>query len=148
MNIKWMCFWLLPYVLLAGGACVAATAPWLVETGAARASIVIAEGPPRLVDLAARELQAYIQKISGAELSIGNAPDPGYPATIYIGRSAFTDARDITDEGLYHGAYRMVSGYNWLVLLGRDCDFDPREPWPRTRHDYPATHPDRLITGG
>ncbi len=111
----------------------------LVENGQPRASIVIAEDPPRLVDLAARELQGYIQKISGAELPIGTAPDPGLPTTIYIGRSAFTDARGITNDGLHHGAYRMVSGDNWLVLLGRDRDFEPVEPWSRTREDYPAT---------
>ncbi|MFN2350821.1 MAG: DUF4838 domain-containing protein, partial [Kiritimatiellia bacterium] len=111
----------------------------LVKDGQPRASIVIADNPPRLVDLAARELQTYLQKISGAELTIGTAPDPDCPVTIYVGRSAFTDAQGITDEGLAHGAYRMVSGDNWLVLLGRDADFEPKEPWPRSHTQYPET---------
>ena len=107
---------------------------YIVKDGAPRASIVIAEAPPRLVALAARELQAHIQKMSDAELPIGTARDPAYPATIYVGRSAFTDARGITDEGLHHGAYRMVAGEDWLVLLGRDRDYQPVEPWARSRH--------------
>lgn len=100
---------------------------------------MIAEQPTRMQKLAAEELQKYVKKISGAELAIGTAPDPGYPVTIYVGRSDFTDAQGITDEGLRHGACRIVSGPDWLVLLGRDRDFEPREPWPRTREDYPAT---------
>ncbi|MFN2352809.1 MAG: DUF4838 domain-containing protein, partial [Kiritimatiellia bacterium] len=112
---------------------------FVVEDGRAQAQIVIAENPPRLVDLAARELQAYLQKISGAELPIGVAPDPALPVTIYIGRSAFTDAQGITDEGLAHGAFRMVSGPNWLVLLGHDADFEPKEPWARNRNEYEST---------
>jgi hypothetical protein len=70
----------------APGVAIAGAAPWIVEKGAARAAIVTAENPPRMVDLAVRELQAYIHKISGAELPIGTKPDPGYPVTIYVGR--------------------------------------------------------------
>lgn len=111
----------------------------IVDNGQPRAAIVIAEDPPRLVKLAAEELRTYIKKITGAELPIGTAPDPTLPVTIYVGRSAFTDKQGITDEGLRHGAYRMVSGPDWLILLGRDRDFQPREPWSRTRDDYPET---------
>ena len=122
------------------GLCTSAVgAPLIVSDGDARASIVIAEEPPRTVPLAARELQAHIEKMSGAVLPIGTAPDPNLPVTIYIGQSAFTDAQGITDDGLYHGAFRIVSGPDWLVLLGRDRDFTPIEPWPRHRRDHPET---------
>ena len=42
--------------------------PFLVENGVPRAEIVIAEDPARSTRLAARELQTYLKKISGAEL--------------------------------------------------------------------------------
>jgi len=119
--------------------CSAFAETYLVENGQPRAEIVISDKPLRTVRLAAQELQAYIQKISGAKLPIGTKPKAGSLVTIYVGRSAFTDAQGITDEGLSHAGYRMVSGPNWLVLLGRDRDFQPREPWPRTRDDHDKT---------
>lgn len=131
---------LLIALLWGAGWCVSAPgAEFIVSDGRAKATIVIAEKPPRMVDLAARELQTYIEKLSSAVLPIGTAPDPDYPVTIYVGRSDFTDAQGLTDEGLYHGAYRIVSGPDWLVLLGRDRDFTPIEPWPRHRRDHPET---------
>ncbi len=96
---------------------------YLVKDGKPCADIVISEKPPRAVKLAASELQTYIEKISGAKLAITNAPGADVPAHIYVGRSEGTDKLKITDEGLKHGAFKMVSGENWLVLLGHDQDF-------------------------
>ena len=101
----------------------------LVDDGKPCADIVIAEKPPRMVKLAAEELQAYIEKISGAKLAITNAPGSDVPAHIYVGRSAETDKLKISDEGLKHGAFKMVSGENWLVLLGHDSDYTPPMPF-------------------
>ncbi len=96
---------------------------YLVKDGQAQADIVIAEKPPRGVKLAAGELQTYLEKISGAKLSITNAPGSDMPTHIYVGRSEYTDRLKISDEGLKGGAFRMVSGKDWLVLLGHDKDF-------------------------
>ncbi len=101
----------------------------LVKDGRPLADIVIAEKPPRMVKLAAEELQAYIEKISGAKLAISNTPGPDVPAHIYVGRSGYTDKLKISDEGLKHGAFKMVSGENWLVLLGHDSDYTPPMPF-------------------
>ena len=111
----------------------------IVNDGKPMADIVIAENPPRLAKLAAEELRDYVRKISGAELPIVSAPTNAVPVKIYVGRSAYTDKLGISSEGLKHGAYRMISGPDWLVLLGHDADFEPREPWPRTAGDYPKT---------
>jgi hypothetical protein len=54
-----------------------------------------------------------------------------------VGRSADTDKLKITDEGLKSGAFRMVSGKNYLVLLGHDSDFTPKEPHLRNNGDIP-----------
>jgi len=109
-------------------------AAFIVENGQPRAEIIIAESPPRTVHLAARDLQVYVEKITGAKLSIGSQPGDK-PIKIYVGRSAHTDRLGITDEGLKYGAYRIVSGKDWLVLLGQDSDFTPIEPWPRNYDD-------------
>ena len=101
----------------------------LVDEGKPCADIVIADKPPRMVKLAAEELQAYIEKISGAKLKITNAPGSDVPAHIYVGRSAETDKLKITDEGLKHGAFKMVSGENWLALVGHDSDYPPPCYW-------------------
>src|SRR5258706_488832 len=108
---------------------------FLVKDGQARAEIVIGEKPARTVKLAATELQTYLEKISGAKLPIATAPTGGDVLPIYVGRSAQTDRLKLTDEGLKHGAFRIVSGEKWFALFGRDRDFVPREPWPRNAKD-------------
>lgn len=105
--------------------------PFLVKDGKAVAQIVVAENPPRMAKLAAGELQTYVAKMTGATLPIVTAPSADCPAQVYVGRSAYTDRLEVTDDGLRHGAYRMVSGYNHLVLLGRDSDFTPPKPFLR-----------------
>lgn len=113
--------------ILTGGAPVFAE-EYLVKDGQGRAEIIIGEKPARMAKLAATELQENLQKISGAKLPIKTVPTDGCPVQIYVGRSDHTDRLKITEGGLRHGAFRMVSGKNWLVLLGRDRDFTPREP--------------------
>lgn len=108
---------------------------FLVKDGRAQAEIVIAEEPPRTTLLAAKELQRYIRKISGAELAIGTRPTGKHRVRIYVGRSPQTDRLGISMAGLKHGAYRIVSGTDWIVFIGDDTDFVPVEPWPRSNND-------------
>ncbi len=110
----------------------AAGGPFIVEDGRARAAIVIAGNPPRSTRLAAAELQRHIEKISGARLPIATDPGGDLPVRIYVGRSPATERLGISDENLHYGAYRIVSGKDRLVLIGRDDDFTPVEPWPRS----------------
>ena len=98
-------------------------ATFLVKEGQPQAEIVIAEQPPRMVRLAASELQTYIQKISGGKLPIVTAPTAGCPVQIYVGRSPHTDRLKETAKGLKHGAFQIKSGPSHLLLLGHDSDF-------------------------
>mgnify|MGYP000014695509 CR=1 FL=1 len=110
----------------------------LVEKGAPRAEIVVAEKRPRMVTLAAIELREFVQKMSGARLPIVTTPTPGDRPKVYVGQSAGTDRLGVTAEGLGAGAYRIVSRPGWLVLIGKDRDFDcSRMPWPLSRKDVP-----------
>ncbi len=104
---------------------------FLVEDGQPQAEIVISEGPTRSIRLAAAELQETLAKISGAPLPIRTRASGEGTVPIYVGQSPGTEKLGITADGLEHGAYRIVSGENWLVLIGDDTDFVPREPWAK-----------------
>jgi len=108
---------------------------FLVQDGRPRAEIILAENPKRSARLAADELRTCVEKISGAILPITTAPSPDVPVQIYVGRSIQTDRLGITADGLPHGGYRIVSGDDWLVLLGDDTEFVPVEPWARNNGD-------------
>jgi hypothetical protein len=112
----------------------------LVDQGAPRAQIVIAaENRPRMATLAALELQRHIQKMSGARLPIVTSPDANLPVKIYVGKSAATEKLGVNAEGLNDGAYKLVSGPGWIVLIGNDTDFDSkRVPIPVKRKDTEA----------
>jgi len=124
-------------VLMAGLAAITqAQAPAeraIVEDGVGRAEIVIAQKPPRMAKLAAEELQTHIEKISGARLPIVAEPSGDASLRFYVGRSAHTDALGIDDEGLKHGAFRLRTVKDGLVMLGHDEDFVPKEPYTRSR---------------
>lgn len=108
---------------------------FLVKNGQAKAEIIITEKPQRTTQLAAVELQHYIEKITGAKLPIVNKPSDDFPIKIFIGQSIHTDRLKIATKDLKNGSYRIVSGDNWLTLIGDDTNFAPIEPWPRSNRD-------------
>ncbi|MCX6906488.1 MAG: DUF4838 domain-containing protein [Verrucomicrobia bacterium] len=120
--------WLASCLALHAGA----TDRMIVENGQPRAEIVIAEKPARMAKLAAKELQTYVEKISGAELRIVSKPTEAR-ARIFVGKSSFTESLGLSTDGLDNGAFRMASGPGWLALVGPDEDFVPIEPWGRSR---------------
>ena len=107
---------------------------FIVKDGLPNAEIVLADSPARTTRLAAKELQDYIRKISGATLAVTNVPG-AMPVKIYVGQSAHTDKLGVKPYDTKDGGYRMVSGKDWLALLGRDDDFVPIEPFPKGRQD-------------
>ncbi|MCA1809901.1 MAG: DUF4838 domain-containing protein, partial [Lentisphaerae bacterium] len=134
--------WPAGLLLLFAGMCAWVDAGWsaplIVKDGQAQAQIVIAPERPRMVSLAALELQDYLEKVSGARLPIVTEPAAGVPVSIYVGQSAHTDKLGINAEGLQYGAFRMVSGPDWLVLLGNDFDYNPPKPYPAASSAIPA----------
>lgn len=131
------------YSLVAASCCLAlasldlaeAAMP-IVDDGRPRSEIVVSEKPTRSAKLAAKELQAYVAKISGAKLPIVTAATGAMPAKIYVGESDAARAQGVTAEGLPRDAFRMVSGDDWLALVGNDWDFTPVEPWGRSHTDW------------
>lgn len=114
----------------------AEAASWIVDEGRPRAEIVIAEQPPRAVKLAAKELQTYVEKITGARLAIVTSPTGEMPVEIFVGESDPTRSLGVTAAGLERDAFRMVAGPDWLALVGRDWDFTPVEPWARSHNEW------------
>ncbi len=111
------------------------TGGFLVQDGKPLAEIVIADTPPRMTRLAAIEMQRGLEKLSGARLAITNHPG-GAPVQIYIGRSPHTDKLGVEPYTIKDGGYRIVSGKNWLALLGCDDDYTPVEPWSHSNGDW------------
>lgn len=103
---------------------------FIVEKGQPRAEIVISENASRTTRLAADELQSHLEKISGAQLAVTGTPDEE-SIRIFVGESSHTRGLGLSIDGLKYGAYRMVSGENWLALIGDDTEFEPIEPWAR-----------------
>lgn len=120
------------YLLLPWALALKAAETFLVENHQPRAEIIIAEKPARMAKLAAKELQTYVEKISGAKLEIVTQPHDGN-AHVFVGKSRFTDELKLGTDGLENGAFRMASGADWLALLGPDEDYTPVEPWGRMR---------------
>lgn len=111
---------------------------FLVENGEPRAEIVIAEMPARAAEFGASELQSYLEKISGCRLEIVTTPTETMPVKIYVGESEAARQTRVTAKGLDRDAFRMVSGGDWLALIGNDVEFIPIEPWARSHNQWAA----------
>ena len=123
-------------ILLLGGPAIVAAESFLVEAGQPRAEIVIAGKPGRAAEFGAEELQTYLQRITGAQLEIVTNPTAAKPVKIYVGESEHARRVGVTAEGLKRDAFRMVSGKNWLALVGNDREFQPHEPWARNHGQW------------
>ena len=138
----------------------ALAAEYIVKNGRPQAEIVIAADASPMTRLAARELQTYVEKITGAKLPVVTTPSRGVPAHVYVGRSTHTDQLKVFGHDLRHGAYRMASGPNWLALVGRDTRWRPKglmklaaqrvawvAPKKRSKYDHPLWREWDKVTG-
>lgn len=73
------------YVLFLTLFSLAGQALTLVDDGKANVCIVVSKSAPKSVKFAAKELQFYIQKASGATLPISDAPQKGL-IPVFIGK--------------------------------------------------------------
>lgn len=90
-----------------------------------KASIYLDAKAPGSVRLAAIDLQQYIEKITGARLSISSdaASLKGY--VIYLGDTAFARAQGIESKQLPSDGFRILSNRNWMIVAGKDYSGPP-----------------------
>jgi len=89
----------------------------LVRDGKPLARIVAPEDSPPVEKDAARELQRYLQQMSGGKIPIGNVPAPDKP-NIYIGRAAPAPELDLSEKALGFDEYIVKTVGNDLILTG------------------------------
>lgn len=91
----------------------------LTEAGHPKAQIVTGADAPETVQFAAKELKAYVQKMSGAELPIVEAPTPGTPS-IRLGPAArdVLPAEALTD--IQRDGYLITVVNGDLCIVGLD----------------------------
>ena len=112
----------------------ASAEPVIVADGKPNAEIVIAPEAVRQVELAARDLQVYFEKITGVRLPIRTETGTA-EVKIYVGRSRHTDELGIEAEDLRHGGFRVKTGPNYLALVGRDRPFQRPPVFANSRND-------------
>ena len=97
----------------------------IAENGTAKAVIVIPEEPSDKVRAAAEDLQAYLEKITGARLAIENdAADLSGKNGILVGPTKQTAAMGIEQPAGYPNKERVIlkRDKNYVALLGNDDD--------------------------
>jgi hypothetical protein len=98
----------------------------IVENGRPQANIVIAEDAGDKVKVAAADLQAYIKKMSGAELPILLDSNRPIGTNIFVGKSNMTEILGVDIPSGLTGS-RREEGFviacrgDWLLLAGNDA---------------------------
>jgi hypothetical protein len=91
----------------------------LVRDGKPRAGILISEGAEKREELAARELRAHVEKISGAQLPMGGEAAQGMPTAIYVGSaSPQPGLAKIREGGSNAAAFRLRVENDAVHLVG------------------------------
>jgi len=109
----------------------------IVTSGKASAEILIAANPTRAAQVAAKELQHYVEKITGAKLAlVTDAQPPSGNPKILVGESTWTRALGLSDKDFAPQEYLIRNYGNLLVLMGSDeqefgvIDYEGNGLWP------------------
>ena len=109
----------------------------LASKGKPIARIILAADPTRSAQIAARELQHYIEKITGAKIPItSDSAHPFGGHKILVGESKLTRALGLKNEDFEEQEYLIRCYGNILVLMGHDeqefgiIDYEGTGLWP------------------
>jgi len=120
----------------------------LVKDGKAVARIVIAGNPPRYTQIAALELQTYIEKITGARLQIttDELPHAGEGYCVLVGESRLTRELGYSSDDFAKDELLVETRGSRLILMGRD---EPEYGWVTYEENghWPGFWPD-AVNGG
>ncbi len=112
-------------------AAVALSALELVNEGKSNAEIVVDAKACASTQVAAKELQKYLKKISGVELPVVNQPSGKLP--VYIGPSEYTRKLGITVDDIKSDGFKVIVGPDYIALIGVD---ENRLPIPRGNNRF------------
>ena len=112
---------------------VAAPLLTLVESGQAAATIVIPENAPQWTRQGAEWLREYVQKCSGAALTIVSESDAPAGTRISVGHTKLAKQAGIDLQGLKWDGCRLVARGNVLYLLGLDKAGTKTHDWVGAR---------------
>jgi len=96
----------------------------LVKDGRPAATIVLADKPSKTALFAAEELNAHIQKITGARLPSATDAQAVSGSRVLVGESAATRALGLTSAAFNDQEYLVRTTPDTLVLIGKD-DAEP-----------------------
>ena len=109
----------------------------LVKDNKPVATIIIADNPTKSAQIAVKELNAYLKKITGVELPVKtDSVTPFTGAKVLIGESRLSRALGIDSKNLADQEYIIRSYDDMLVLIGRDeqefgqIDYENNGLWP------------------
>jgi hypothetical protein len=110
-------------LLLAGGATP------LVDGGQAKAVLVTARQPTRVVAYAAQELVDHVEKATGVKLDVvEEGAEPAGRARVYLGPTEAAAKLGIHANKLAPDSFVLRSAGGSLVIAGRDGDGNPLSP--------------------
>lgn len=95
----------------------------VVRSGQPAAEIVIAKDAPAGMQNAARDLQGFIEKMSGAKLPIVNAPSRGALQPIFVGENEFTAQLGYQLPKFDSSGYDILVTGNYTILAGPNTIF-------------------------
>ena len=92
----------------------------LVDNGKANACIVVSKSAPKSVKFAAKELQLYIQKVSGATLPISDTPQKGL-IPVFIGINKLIEQK-VPEAQYKYDQFTIRSMDDKVIISGRDYE--------------------------
>jgi len=98
----------------------AANAVELVNEGQAVSEIVLSSEASPSVQTAAQQLQANLERISGAKIPIVETATDSAKNHIYVGESEATKKLGFSLEGVKDDGFKIVAEKNYVILAGRE----------------------------
>lgn len=100
-----------------------AFAAQIVLDGQPTAEIVVTADAEASVQVAAEQIQTYIEKMSGARLAIVNEPTGNAQTRLHVGESDATRALRFSLADVKHDGYKIWAAGDNVIVAGHDIDW-------------------------
>ena len=106
----------------------------LVRDGLPQAEIIVSENAPQGVKLAARDLQNFTLRISGAKLEIVNRPTGKFRNRLFVGENRFTEKLGYRLPEFRNSGFDLLVKEDYAVFAGPNTIF-PRAKYTRENRE-------------